>query len=171
MKTMKNDNTHRNSGFTLLEVMIAVIVLSLGVMAAFSMQMTSITGNSAANRLTASTNVGAILVEEIVNMPYNAAAYDIDLDTDGDGVIDTNADTFTDGTGTNDDDAGLDDITDGGTNSDYNTTYTANGGNFTVDINVARNYPENGMDTISVIIRNNDGLGNQIQFSTIKSSF
>ncbi len=171
MKIMTNDTTHNNNGFTLLEVMIAVIVLSIGVIATYMMQMNSITGNSAANRLSASTNTGAIMVEEIVNMPYNAANYDIDIDTDGDGFIDTDADTFTDGTGTNDDEAGLTDITEGATTSDYTTTYTVNGSNFTVDINVARNFPDNGMDTIGVIIRNNEGFGNQINFSTIKYSF
>lgn len=168
---MKNE-LNTTTGFTLLEVMIAVVVLSIGVMAVYTMQMTSITGNAAANRLTASTNTAAIIVEEIVNMPYDALNYDLDIDTNGDGTIDTNGDTFTDGNGTNNDQAGLNDITDpgAGTTSDYNTTITANGGNFTLDINVARNYPDNGMDTIQVIVRNNTGFGNRVSFSTIKSS-
>ena len=167
-----NKKFDSTTGFTLLEVMIAVIVLCIGVMALYSMQMTSIRGNVAANQLTASTNTAAIIVEELVNMPYDAANYDFDIDTDGDGTIDTNTDTFTDGTGSNNDEAGLDDITDpaAGTTSDYTTTITANGGNFILDINVARNYPDTGMDTIRVIVRNNTGIGNQVSFSTIKSS-
>ncbi|MBU1419951.1 MAG: prepilin-type N-terminal cleavage/methylation domain-containing protein [Proteobacteria bacterium] len=160
------------TGFTLLEVMIAVVVLSIGVIAVYAMQMTSITGNAAANQLTASTNTAAIIVEEIVNMPYNSANYDFDIDTDGDGIIDTDLATFTDGLGSNNNQAGLNDITDpgAGTTSDYTTAITTNGGNFTLDINVARNYPDNGMDTIRVIIRNNTGFGNRVSFSTIKSS-
>lgn len=168
---MKN-RLDTSTGFTLVEVMIAVVVLSIGVMATFAMQMTSITGNAAANQLTASTNAAAIIVEEIINMPYNNAAYDFDIDTNGDGTIDTDLATFTDGLGSNNNQAGLDDITDptAGTTSDYTTAITANGGNFTLDINVARNYPDNGMDTIRVIIRNNTGIGNRVSFSTIKSS-
>lgn len=168
---MKN-TLDASPGFTLLEVLIAVVVLSIGVTAVYTMQMASITGNAAANRLTASTNTAAIIVEEIVNMPYDAANYDLDIDTDGDGAIDTDGDTFSDGAGSNNNQAGLDDITDpgAGTTSDYTRTITANGGNFTLDINVARDYPDNGMDTIRVIVRNNTGFGNRVSFSTIKSN-
>ena len=57
------------TGFTLLEVMIAIAILSFGILAIASMQTSSIYGNSVANRLTEGTSWAGNKMEELLTIP------------------------------------------------------------------------------------------------------
>jgi type IV pilus assembly protein PilV len=56
-------------GFTLLEVMIAIVILAFGILAVASMQTSSIYGNSVADRLTEGTSWAGNKMEELLTIP------------------------------------------------------------------------------------------------------
>lgn len=60
-----------NGGFTLIEVMIAIGVLSIGLLALASMQITAVKGNSHSNRVTSATNLAQDKIEYLMSLPYN----------------------------------------------------------------------------------------------------
>lgn len=64
--------TDRESGFTLLEVLIAVMVIGVGFMATASMQGTSVSGNSRSAFMTAATYLAEDKIEELRNTDYMA---------------------------------------------------------------------------------------------------
>ncbi len=75
---MKNPKlTHSQSGFTLIEVLIASVVFSIGILALFSMQITSIKGNAHANALTFSANEARDSIEQLLSQDYNASDFDV----------------------------------------------------------------------------------------------
>lgn len=57
-------------GFTLLEVIIAISILTFGLLAVATMQTTAIRGNYNANRITEATTVGQDRLEELLGLPY-----------------------------------------------------------------------------------------------------
>lgn len=73
-------------GFTLIEVLIALAVLTIGVLSVNAMQTASIRGNATASRITTATTVGTDVVERFFSLPYNAATNG--KDDDGDGLND-----------------------------------------------------------------------------------
>ena len=68
MKT-KFKKERGEKGFTLLEVMIAIAILSFGILAVASMQTSSMYGNSVANRLTEGTSWAGNKMEELLTIP------------------------------------------------------------------------------------------------------
>lgn len=56
-----------NKGFTLVELLIALTIFSVGLLALASMQMTSIKGNSTAHVITAMTSLADGLLEELLS--------------------------------------------------------------------------------------------------------
>ena len=58
----------REKGFTLLEVMIAIVILTFGILAVASMQNSSLYGNSLANRLTEGTSWAGDKMEELLTI-------------------------------------------------------------------------------------------------------
>ena len=59
------------SGFTLIEVMIAMALFAMGIGALYAMQYTSVKGNLNANQQTSSVIAGTEVVEVLMSMPYN----------------------------------------------------------------------------------------------------
>ncbi|SHI49624.1 type IV pilus assembly protein PilV [Malonomonas rubra DSM 5091] len=57
-----------NSGFTLVEVLVALTIFSIGLLALAGMQITGITGNTRAQSLTAKTALADGVVEEFLAM-------------------------------------------------------------------------------------------------------
>lgn len=69
------------AGFSIIEIMIGVVVLSFGVMAICSMQMSGIRGNSAARQYTDTSTICMDKIEELMSLPYGSPEL---IDTDGD---------------------------------------------------------------------------------------
>lgn len=61
-------------GFTLLEVIIAVFVFSIGILATVSMQISSLQGNSIANNNTVAASIAASVIEELRPLAYSDPA-------------------------------------------------------------------------------------------------
>ncbi len=110
--------THPNdmAGFTLLEVLIAIAVLSIGILAVSSMQISATTGNAAAERTFERTYIAAAQMERIVSQPYDnivSASPAMPVITAAKGGVDLNADGSIDETdGTDNDGDGLTDEAD-----------------------------------------------------------
>jgi prepilin-type N-terminal cleavage/methylation domain-containing protein len=99
-----------NQGFTLLEVLAAIAILSFGLLAVATMQGSSIKGNSQAIGTTEGITVAQDQIEKLLRLPYNDADLD---DIDGDG---TDANPDPDGANDNGCCYGLDDTVDGALN-------------------------------------------------------
>ena len=69
-------------GFTILEVMVAISILAVGLMAIFTAQSRSIMGNTAANRQTEAMTLAQDKMEELLALSYD------DVNTDGSPVSD-----------------------------------------------------------------------------------
>ncbi len=67
---MKQDNA---DGFSLIELMIAMVILSVGVLAIMSMQITTIKSNATARRTTMTASRGSDQLEKMMSMPFNDA--------------------------------------------------------------------------------------------------
>ena len=70
--SQKTETIIREEGFTLLEVIIAISILTVGLLAVASMQIMAISGNSTAYRLTEATNRTQVKLEQLLGLPYNA---------------------------------------------------------------------------------------------------
>ena len=60
-------------GFTLIEVLIALAIFSIGVLAVAAMQITTIKGNASARRITEATSLAENQIENLMQLPYDHA--------------------------------------------------------------------------------------------------
>ena len=60
----------REEGFTLIEVLIALTIFAVGMMAIATMQLSAISVNARANRLTQRTTYAQDKIEELVALPH-----------------------------------------------------------------------------------------------------
>ena len=76
MNKQRTENREQNTsrGFTLIEVMIAFVVLLLGMLGVLSMQYYAITGNAASRELRIATNLSQEIIEQMKSTPYNNLA-------------------------------------------------------------------------------------------------
>ncbi len=82
--------SNKEKGFTLLEVLIAISIFSIGILGIASMQITAINGNASARMRTEAATWAADRAERLMALPYNHT----DLDqannphsaTEGEGV-------------------------------------------------------------------------------------
>jgi type IV pilus assembly protein PilV len=73
-----------NDGFTLIEVMIALTIFAVGLLALADMQITGIKGNSTAQSLTAKVAAGTGIISQILALSGDSTE---GLDTDNDGNV------------------------------------------------------------------------------------
>ncbi len=137
---IKTGNKMKEAGFTLIELMVAAAIFSIGLLAIGSMQVGAIQGNSTANGITQGTTWAENQVERLIGLDYN----DPDLaDTDGDG---TSQDGNSDGV---DDDGGNFGLDDEDTATADNSVAQ---GNYTVFWNVAEDAIVDNTKTINIIV-------------------
>ena len=67
--------THQE-GFTLIEVLIAMAIFAIGILALAGLQVTYIGGNASAQMQTEATALGAQVIEHLKSLPYDAAELD-----------------------------------------------------------------------------------------------
>jgi type IV pilus assembly protein PilV len=60
-------------GFTLIEALVAMVVLTIGILSLYTMQVSAINGNATANHLTVATTVANNCYERLWNVPYTAS--------------------------------------------------------------------------------------------------
>ncbi len=138
------NKSRREAGFTLLELLIALVIFAVGILGVYSMQITSITGNTKSRVISEASVVAADQIEQFLSIEYANWT-----DTDGDGTgQDTNV-TNGDGVDDNGGNFGLDDV----------TAATADGtddvnGDGIVDVfwNVAFDYPYPNTKTVRVYV-------------------
>lgn len=116
------------SGFSLLEVIVAISLLLFGILAVATMQMTTIQGNAFAEGTTEATNLACDRIEKLIQLGMEDFNNSQLQDTDGDG------------------DAGLNDATAG--TADFSVTQ----GRYTILWNVSDNSLLNRTKTINVIV-------------------
>lgn len=68
------------SGFTLIEVMVSIVILSVGLLALAGMQGIALGRNTNANQLTVASNLATDMIERIQFNKWNATAYNL-IDT------------------------------------------------------------------------------------------
>ena len=127
---------HNQKGFTLLEVIVAISILTIGLLAVASMQVSAIRGNASAYGITEGTSLASDQIEKLMIMPYENPypddSYDYPLypleDRDEDGKF------------------GLEDDT--ASTADHNV----NRGKFTVYWNIAVNVEPKDTKTVNVIV-------------------
>lgn len=134
---------HSDTGFSLIEVMVAMAILTMGILAVFAMQMHSSSSINSSNRVTSASNWNADRIEQFVSLQYTNAAF---TDTDNDG---TNQDP--DGNGIDeigaDRDFGLNDAT--AASADNNVVQ----GQYTIYWNVAEGVPAPNLKTIRILVQ------------------
>ena len=127
----------KNEGFSLLEVLVAIAILSVGILAAASMQGAATRSNVIADTRTRATTLAADRIEKLISTPI----------PDWDNPPTALADADGDGQG------GLDDI---GFDNDPTTQGDADNrasdGPYTIYWNVADNLPITNTKTIRVIV-------------------
>jgi prepilin-type N-terminal cleavage/methylation domain-containing protein len=90
---MKNINKKLNSsnqGFTLIEVLVAIVVLTIGVLSLYAMQVSTINSNATAKIMTHNSNWASDRIEILISRPYDCSPFmvnchDLD-DVNGDGT-------------------------------------------------------------------------------------
>ena len=90
-RRLLNLSLRNNQGFTLLEVLAAISILTFGLLAVASMQVATIRGNAFAIGTTESTTWATDEMEKLMGLPWDDALLQ---DTDGDGaggLVDTGA--------------------------------------------------------------------------------
>lgn len=168
MSKIAQDN---QKGFTLIEVMIAMLVLSIGILGVAIMQVTAIKGNSFSIGLTEAATFAENKMEELAVLAYD----DVDLDDDdGDG---TNQDT--DNSGIDDDEEA--NAVDGINNFGLNDLTTPDGSqqafgatNIQYDIlwNIAIDKPAANAKHIRVHVRwQAEGVTRSVSLDRIKANF
>ncbi len=79
-KVLKNITINRQGGFTLLEVIMAISILTVGLLAVGAMQVSAIYGNSLAGRMTEATSMAEEKLEELLSLEYTLTSTNADLE-------------------------------------------------------------------------------------------
>ncbi|MDM8535699.1 prepilin-type N-terminal cleavage/methylation domain-containing protein [Desulfobacterales bacterium HSG17] len=132
-------------GFSLMEIMIALAIFSIGILAVISMQVSAIQGNGTGRVVTESVTSLQDQIETIISIDYDNALLD---DSDNDGV------------------GGLDDAT-SGTADQFQAATSDNP--YELYYNVANDYPIENTKTLRIIvIWNNRGVDTDLSLDYIR---
>ena len=144
-------SSHKNEGFTILEILIAITILAFGLLAIATMQVSSIKGNSLAIGITEGITLAQDKAEELTRLAYDDALL---TDTTDDGGRVTNQDANQNGRDDDDEGNPVDGIADYGLGQTGVGVADGDESNGIYDIywNVAVNQPINNVKTIRVIV-------------------
>lgn len=146
------EKVNNNKGFTLIEVMIAAVILAIGILGVAAMQAAAINGNNTGRSFTEATTLAQNWVEIIIRLPFNKTA--------GDGVV-PNLFELQDGNGANNNQAGLDDGLLLGNAADFTQANIGPNGRYTIDFNYADNVVAPNTKTIRISVTWQDARGTQ----------
>lgn len=167
MKNINKKQNLSNQGFTLIEVIVAITVLTIGILSLYSMQVSAINGNATANNLTTRSNWASDRIESLLSRPYDcnpvsAHCHDLD-DVNGDG---TNQPVDANGADSNGGNFGLDNATP----ATADGKSTSPDGRYTILWNVAVDTPVPHTKTIRVIVTSHDhGVIKTVPMTYIKA--
>ena len=131
--------------FSLIEILIAISIFSIGMLAVVSLQISSMNVNASSRRLTDATAMASERMERLLALPYNNNNL---TDTDGDS------------------DVGLGDIGEDDNNADFQET----NGIYNIFWNIAENQFINDTKTIRVIaVYDNRGEQRQVVLQQVKN--
>jgi len=149
-------------GFSLIEILIAITVFAIGILAVGNMQITAIKGNSFANDLTKATTLAQDRMEKLIGLSYTDT---LNFDNDGDG---TNQDLDNDGVDDSGNNFGLDDAN--VTTADHSDPNNPVDGRYNIFWNIATDHPINNTKEIRVIVRWTDrGAQKRISITSMKA--
>lgn len=161
MNFINNKQNVSNQGFTLIEVIIAIAVLTIGILSLYSMHVSAINGNATANNLTTRSSWASDRIELLLNNPYDDYKLKDKSPEDG-----TNQDANNDGVDDNGGNFGLDNATP----ATADGTDTSPDGQFTIFWNVAVDIPVKHTKTIRVIVTSQDrGVTKTVPMTYIKA--
>jgi len=156
---MDGQQLHSENGFTLIEALVAMAILTIGILSLYSMQINSVQGNTKANRQTVKSSLVTDQIEQLLGKPYCHE----DLRDDDDGKAPAAASQWSvssctsngDGTGKDPDGDGID-ASGNNFGLDDMTVSTADGtwnspdGLYAIYWNIAKDIPMPGLKTIRV---------------------
>ena len=143
MIDMKKGN---EKGFSLIEILIAIAVFAIGILAVGKMQITAIKGNYFANDITKATTLAQDRMERLISLSYADSLND---DADGDGT------------------AGLDDTN---ATADHNDPNNPIDGRYNISWNIDSDYYINNTKTIRVIVKWTDkGVPRSMSLTSMKA--
>lgn len=135
------------AGFTIIEVLIAITIFSIGILAVITMQTTGIGGNAIARHISEQTTLASGQMEQLMGR-----GYDLLVDGNGNGMTGLNDGGITPAT-----------IADGG-------PIVSPDGGYSIYWNVAANQPIPNLKTIRVIVRHNTGNTQPVTIDFIKQN-
>ena len=162
MNKLIKDN---RNGFTLIEIMIAMVVLAIGILGVAKMQLSAIKGNSYASGLTEASTLAQNKMEELMSLAYDDSALD---DDDGDG------------TGKDADNDGFDDDTNDDTGNNFGLDDTAGPDGteqyigqtsiqYAIDWNIAVDEPVTDSKRIRVLVLwRQNGVNKRLTLNSVK---
>ena len=78
MKKLRFQKTNRQGGWTLIEVLVAVVILTVGLLAVGTMQISAIRGNFMGGNTSIALTLASQKMEDLFNRPYGDAELDAD---------------------------------------------------------------------------------------------
>ena len=129
--TMIDMKKNNEKGFSLIEILIAMTVFAVGILAVGSMQITAIKGNSFAKELTKASTLAQDRMEKLISLAY---ADELNNDTNDNGAD------------------GLDGLDVADVTADHRDSNNPVDGKYNIYWNIAKNSPIDNTETIKVII-------------------
>jgi prepilin-type N-terminal cleavage/methylation domain-containing protein len=87
---MLTPSSHKN-GFTLIEVMVAMVIFTIAILGTYKLQLQSTTSNALADRVSTSTTWANYSLEELITRDYDDSTWDDSTDDGAAGLNDTGA--------------------------------------------------------------------------------